>query len=104
MAKVIATRVPGKRGTGGTETISAATSVKIMFCIFQNRETKAYKWLSLESVPGTNGRYLCESTADAAAIPAQKPAGCKTSPASYADYETAVGRIEGEGYDIVTQL
>ncbi len=92
------------KGKGGTNTISAATSVKIMLCIFQNRQTKAYKWLSLESVSGTNGRHLCESAADVAAIPAQKPAGCKTTLGSYADYETAVRRIEAEGYDIITKL
>jgi len=73
-------------------------------CVFRNRKTKAFKWLSLESLPGTDHRYLYESTNDLADQPSLRPAGCKASPASYAVYEKAVNRVRDEGYEVVSQL
>jgi hypothetical protein len=76
----------------------------INLCVLQNRETKAFKWLSLESLPGTDHRYLYESTNDIPDQPTLRPAGCKASPASYAVYEKAVKRLQSNGYDLVSQL
>jgi hypothetical protein len=78
--------------------------VTINKCIFRNKKTKAYKWLSFESSDGTN-RYLYESRSDSTQPPSQRPSdGNETNPGSLKDYEAAKDRICGEGYDIVTQL
>lgn len=78
--------------------------VTIHRCIFQNKRTKKYKWLSLESSDGAD-RYLCESRTDTTELPSQRPSdGDKKSPASRQDYENTKDRICGEGYDTVTQL
>jgi hypothetical protein len=72
-------------------------------CVFQNKRTKGYKWLSLESADGTN-RYLYESRTDSVSQPSQRPSdGGKTHPATFNDYETARDRILSEGYVMVTQ-
>lgn len=78
-------------------------SVAIKICIFQNKKTKKYKWLSLESPDGGSGRCLCESSADTVDPPSQKPSDAISNPGSLIDYESAVRRIYGDGYDIVTQ-
>jgi len=38
--------------------------IAIKICVFQNKRTKEYRWLSLESQEGMSGRYLCKSGAD----------------------------------------
>jgi hypothetical protein len=77
--------------------------VTIDKCVFQNKTTKKYKWLSLESADGTN-RYLYESKTDSEYPPSQRPSdGGETHPATLNDYETAKDRILSEGYDMVTR-
>ncbi len=78
-------------------------TIAIKTCIFQNKKTKKYKWLSLESLDGGSSRYVCESIADTADPPSQKPADAVSKPGSLPDYESAVNRISEEGYDVVTQ-
>jgi len=72
-------------------------------CIFQNRKTKRYKWLSLEIEDGGSSRYLCESSTDTVDSPSQKPSDVVSNPGSLIDYDSAVNRTCEEGYDIVTQ-
>ena len=72
-------------------------------CIFQNRKTKRYKWLSLEIEDGGSIRYVCESCTDTVGSPSQKPSDVVSNPGSLIDYDSAVNRICEEGYDIVTQ-
>jgi hypothetical protein len=76
--------------------------VKIKLCVFQNRKTKQYKWLSLECPSGTDNYRLYEST-DMAELPSQRPSVCTIRSAKYLDYENALNLICCEGYDIVTQ-
>lgn len=78
-------------------------TVAIRTCIFQNKKTKAYKWLSLESLDGGSDRYLCESSTDTVDPPSQKPSDVVSNPGSLIDYESAVNRISENGYDIITQ-
>ena len=82
----------------------AMKMIAIKRCIFQHKQTKEYRWLSLESQEGRGGRYVCESSADSVDQPSQKPLDTVCNPGSLIDYENAVSRVSGEGYDIVTQL
>jgi hypothetical protein len=91
---------PSQKSLQNAESMEA--SIKIKFCIFQNRHTKQYKWLSLECSIGTNDYRLYEST-DIAELPSQKPSDCTMRSSKYLDYENAVNLICCKGYDIVTQ-
>ena len=81
----------------------AVKTIAIAICIFQNKKTKAYKWLSLESVDGGSDRYLYESSADTVDPPSQKPADATPLPATLVEYESRLNRISQDGYDIVTR-
>jgi hypothetical protein len=74
----------------------------IKVCIFQNKNTKKYKWLSLESPEGQSERYLYESAIDAEVMPSQRPS-VEGEPGTLVDYENDKERILTDGYDIVTQ-
>jgi len=76
----------------------------IATCIFQNKKTKRFKWLSLESVDGGSDRYLYESSADTVDPPSQRPSDAIPRPAKLVDFESSVSRICEAGYDIVTRL
>ena len=47
--------------------------IPIKKCVFQNKTTKKYKWLSMESKSGESQKYLFESEADTAEPPTQTP-------------------------------
>jgi hypothetical protein len=78
-------------------------TIAIAICVFKNKKTQGYKWLSLESVDGGSGRYLYESSADTMDQPSQKPSDVTPRPATLVDYEGSVNRICEDGYDIVTR-
>jgi hypothetical protein len=78
-------------------------TIAIKACIFQNKKTKEYKWLSLEALDGGSHRYLCESGSDTVDAPSEKPLDVVLNLGSLVDYENAVNRICKDGYDIVTQ-
>ena len=78
-------------------------TIPIKRCIFRNKKTGEYKWLSLESLVGESRRYLCESNTDTVDPPSQKPSDVVPNPGSLVDYENALSRISESGYDIVTQ-
>ena len=79
------------------------TTARIRVCVFQNRETKKYRWLSFESTGDGRGRCLCESSADTVDLPSQRPSDEVSKPGSLPDYEERRDRISEDGYDIVTQ-
>ena len=96
--------VPGELSGARVFTPFVPSDAGIKLCVFRNRKTKAFKWLSLESLPGTDHHYLYESINDIADQPSLRPAGCKASPASHAVYEQTLKRVQDEDYEIVSQL
>jgi hypothetical protein len=92
--RVKADMVPGELSSARLFEPFVPSDASIKLCVFQNRKTKAFKWLSLESLPGTDLRYLHESTTEIARMPSLRPAGCNARPGSYADYENAILRQE----------
>src|SRR5258708_17800918 len=81
----------------------AVKTIAIKTCIFQNKKTKGYKWLSWESLEGRSGRYLYEWSSDTVDPPSRRPSDVVSNPGSLVDYESAVSRISEAGYDIITQ-
>ncbi len=77
--------------------------IRIKVCIFQNKTTKKYKWLSMESKSGESQRYLCESEADTADQPTQTP-DVEPRAGNQNDYERDKARILDEGFVIVTEV
>jgi hypothetical protein len=77
--------------------------IPIKRCVFQNKTTKKYKWLSMESKSGESQRFLFESEADTAEPPTQTP-DVEGKKGNLLDYESDKTRITDEGYEIVTEL
>jgi hypothetical protein len=77
--------------------------IPIIKCVLQNKTTKKYKWLSMESESGQSQRYLFESGTDTAEQPTKTPdvVGKK---GNLSDYKNDKNRILDEGYDIVTEV
>jgi hypothetical protein len=99
-----ASHVPGELSGARVFKPFVPSDAGIKLCVFQNRKTKAFKWLSLESLPGTDHRYLYESTKDITDQPSLRPAGCIASPASFALYQKALRRVQDEDYEVVSKL
>ena len=77
--------------------------ITIKQCVFQNKTTKKYKWLSMESKSGVSQRYLFESKTDTTEPLVQTP-DVEPKPGNLVDYEKDKTRIIEEGYDIVSEL
>ena len=77
--------------------------ITIKKCVFQNKTTRKYKWLSMESKSGESQRYLFESETDTAEPLKQTP-DVEPKPGNLVDYENDKNRILDEGYDIVTEV
>ena len=76
-------------------------NVVVKLCVLQNRDTKKYKRLTLESESGQSQRFLYEDEADE--LPTIAPSTGVGVRSSLPEYENRRDALVVEGYDIVTE-